>query len=256
MSKEIQLQASNARQQPLIDISVVKENIHSYIFDKLGFASDDCLNIAGHSVLLRQLFADVDSFWMNSCQSCATFIVKTACSPTSSQFDYISYHNMIQDQYIKVESIQQYQNNIYDNGKIIVACCSNKPETKPPIRCHLSAGSHYPLRGQIVYEMQKAIIKLSESKADYTINFGFCIENVGHNVNHIPVSYLEIILDGQKCSDLRKIMNHENQYNKLLSVFEKRNYLESHSYLIDMDECGNISKRKFNFNFKMIEPDS
>lgn len=144
-----------------------------------------------------------------------------------------------------------------DNG--MVAKSSSQINGGFPTRCSYPVGSHYPLRGAMSSALQGAKIKLAENDRDYEIDFRYAAPDGSRSKAYLPVDRLVISLPWQSCTDLRMVANHQNQYNKLLALFEKRCWLDSHEYKIDLfseesSRAGQILRRTIIFNFKMVEP--
>jgi hypothetical protein len=130
-------------------------------------------------------------------------------------------------------------------------------EIKIPERCSLPSGSSYPLRKSIVTAMRRAKIKLSKRYSDYTIDFEYFTKvptkAPRSMISHIPVNNLKVTLEGKNCSDLRKVVNHKNQYDILLDIFAKHGWVDFHEYKIELNTKGELSRRYFIFQFKMSE---
>jgi hypothetical protein len=153
-----------------------------------------------------------------------------------------------------------------DNGKFYAH--TNEKRDNHPVRCIYPEGSHYPLRGAMSSALQGAKIKLAENDRDYDIEFRYAAPEEGRSKAYLPVLRLRIVMKEHLCSDLRMVANHQNQYNKLLAVFKKRGWLDSHSYEIEQypafkggDEihgahpkAGLVRRRVITFNFKMVTP--
>jgi hypothetical protein len=228
-----------------------REDLIQYSSGILGISNDDCFLVGGYSYNYKDMFVDVTALWAEFTKDCKLSggVAVYASKNLFGRAGYASFDFKVPWSYQLSDNLTQVNKQIFINFRGNTGYC----EIRFPERSSFPAGSSYPLRKSIVTAMQRAKIKLSKLDVDYIIDFDYCAKVPRYGISRLPVNNLKVTLEGKNCSDLRKVVNHKNQYDILLDIFAKHDWLDSHEYKIVLNSKGELSKRVIIFQFKMVE---